>query len=303
MTREEEFLEEGDLFRRNAILIIMEMVELSPRHPSVFVDEVLHSIFFLGRIKSPPYSPQSILNDEEMLNKLKGRYPRPFVYFSSQLPRRSPFSCVLDMTVQLTGENKEKEIMRKLQKLIVEMKKNEAKDLISSTICVSQSNMTQDSARYYGVSMSTSGRPPGQIIIAAACLSNWDSYVADAVMTYYPQKVKKTYFDGTIKLPLQVTCHAYNLSKGELMPPCKSCGNLFGLATDDTRVWPYGNCAEAESISNLLKKEPWVRGQVRQTSGNREKAKQNVLAELKKILGQLPMNRFQWDGSYYTTQR
>lgn len=38
--REEEFLKKKDLFRRNAFLIIKEMVGLSSAHPSVFVDEV-----------------------------------------------------------------------------------------------------------------------------------------------------------------------------------------------------------------------------------------------------------------------
>lgn len=308
MARQEEFLEEGDLFRRNAVLIIFEMVELSPAHPSVFVDEVLHGIFFLGKLKSPIYSPQNIINDEEMLDALRGRYPEPFKHFSSQLPRRSPFSCVVDMTVELTGEKKENEIMRKLQKLITELKKDEAKDLISSTICVSQSNSIQDSVRYYGVSMSTSGPFPGRIIIAAACLSNWDSYVADAVMTYYPKKQKKADFDGTIKLPEQIRCDAFNFRALAQMPPCRSCGNLFGLTTDNTQVWAYGNCAEAESISNMLKNEPLVRGQVRQTSptctaAKREEAKLGVLNELRNILGQFRRNGFQWDGNYYTPQR
>lgn len=38
--REEEFLKRKDLFRRNAFLIIKEMVSWSKDHPSVLVDEV-----------------------------------------------------------------------------------------------------------------------------------------------------------------------------------------------------------------------------------------------------------------------
>ncbi|XP_073318907.1 uncharacterized protein [Pagrus major] len=126
-------------------------------------DLILHSIFFLGEINKPRYIPKEIVSDDEMLNALRDHYPGPFKCYSSQLPKRSPFSCVLDMK-----------------------------------------NTAEDSVRYYGVSMSTSGRNPGRIIVAVCCLSTWDSHVADAVMTYYPSKKrKKPYFDGTIRLPEQ----------------------------------------------------------------------------------------------------
>ncbi|XP_051284366.1 uncharacterized protein LOC127378981 [Dicentrarchus labrax] len=304
MRREEEFLKKRDYFRRNAFWIIEEMVELSPQHPSVLVDEVLHGIFFLGDIFTPPYSPKDIVSDDDMLNTLKGRYPRPFQLYSSQVPKRSPISCVLDMIVLLIGREKEDQIVKKLRQLIVKLKQNEATDLISSTICVSQPNNTRNSPRYYGVSMSTSGRNPGRIMIAASCLSNWEHYVAGAVMTYYPNNKKKGYFDGTIKLPKQVRCQAFSLSREEEMPPCRSCGNLFGLTTSDTKEWPYGNCAEPECVSNLLRNEKEVREQARPksptcTDANREKAKESVLKELTNILR---MVQFSWDKTFYAPQ-
>ncbi|XP_035533508.1 uncharacterized protein LOC118339840 [Morone saxatilis] len=304
MTKEEAFLKKRETFRRNAFWIIEEMVGLSPRHPSVLVDEVLHSIFFLGGIFTPPYSPKDIVSDDDMLNKLKGRYPRPFELYSSQVPKRSPISCVLDMIVLLTGQEKEDQIVKKLRELIVKLKEDEATDLISSTICVSQPNKTRNSHTYYGVSMSTSGPNPGRIMIAASCLSNWDSYVAGAVMTYYPNKEKKLYFDGTIKLPKQVRCEAFSLTKGGEMLPCRSCENLFGLTPSDTKVWPYGNCAEAESVSNLLKNEKEVREQAQPksptcTDANREQARESVLKELNKILR---MVQFKWDKNFYAPQ-
>ncbi|XP_070777934.1 uncharacterized protein [Enoplosus armatus] len=281
------------------------MVDLSrppPEHPSVLVDEILHSIFFLGKINNPPFSPQSIVTDNDMLNKLKGRYPQPFVLYSSQLPKRSPISCVLDMIVRLMGQKNEDEIIKRMQELILQLKKDEATDLVSSTICVSQKN--KNSVRYYGVSMSTSGPVPGRIIVAASCLSAWDSYVAGAVMTYFPKKSKKPYFDGTIKLPEQVRCQAFSLTNGQPMPPCRSCGNLFGLTTSETKEWAYGNCAEPESVSNLLKIEKEVREQARPTSAtytdvNRKKAEESVWKEL---MGFLNMLKFKWDKHFYTPQ-
>ncbi|XP_038580033.1 uncharacterized protein LOC119906762 [Micropterus salmoides] len=304
MMREEEFLIQEDHFRRNAFLIISEMVKMSPKHLSVLVDEILHSIFFLGHIKTPQYSPKDIVSDDNMLNLLKGRYPQPFKLFSSELPKRSPISCVLDMIVNLMGQENEDTIIEELQKLIRQLKEDEAKDLVSSTICVSQKNKDPNSDRYYGVSMSTSGRDPGRIMIAASCLSAWDSYVAGAVMTYYPKKTQKPYFDGTIKLPEQVRCQAFSLSDLREMPPCRSCGNLFGLTTSENREWPYGHCAEAESVSNLLKHEAEVREQAQPTSitatdENRKKAKESVLKELTNLL---KMQKFTWDKHFYTPQ-
>ncbi len=46
---------------------------------------------------TPPNTPEDIVTDVDILNALKEIYPRPFALCSSQLPRRSPMSCVLDM--------------------------------------------------------------------------------------------------------------------------------------------------------------------------------------------------------------
>ncbi|XP_030268487.1 uncharacterized protein LOC115579115 [Sparus aurata] len=293
-----EFMKD-DHFRSSAFLIIDEMVELSRRRPSVLVDEILHSIFFLGEINDPRYTPKHIVSDDEMFKALRDHYPRPFECCSSQLPKRSPFSCVLDMIVQLTGQQNENQIINRLRQLIKRL--GASNDLVSSTVCVTQKNTAEDSVRYYGVSMSTSGRNPGRIMVAASCLSTWDRYVADAVMSYYPSKKRKSYFDGTIRLPEQVRCQGFSLRQVKQMDPCRSCGNLFGLTTSEKQVWSYGHCAEAESISNLLKKENEMRELVQQTSHlntdeNRQKAKNSVSKELSHYLS---MVEFKWDKEFY----
>lgn len=152
--------------------------------------------------------------------------------------------------------------------------------------------------------MSTAGRNPGRILVAASCLSIWDSYVAGAVMTYCAKNEKKTYFDGTIKLPEYVRCQAFSLSQGSEMLPCKSCANLFGFTESGPKEWPYGNCAEAESVSNLLKNEREVKENARPTSetcteANRQRAKESVLKELTDCLRML---KFNWDQTFYTPQ-
>lgn len=159
-----------------------------------------------------------------------------------------------------------------------------------------------NSIRYYGMSMSTSGSLPGRIVVAAACLDNWDEYVAGAVMTYYPTMEKKSYFDGTIRLPGHIRCQAFNLSQLRKMPPCKSCANLFGFTESGTKPWPYGICAEEESISNLLKNEKEVKEQTQHlspsyTDVNRERAKESMEKNLNNFLKTI---KFSWDRTFYT---
>ncbi|KAM4549526.1 uncharacterized protein V3H82_018774 [Fundulus diaphanus] len=261
------------------------------------VDEILQSIFFLGKINSVPFSPEEIIPEEELLSDLKKKYSRPFQCYDTQVPRRSPFSCVLDMVVLGQGPENENQIKQILSDLVKCLKPG---FLVSSTICVSKSNK---SSKQYGVSMSTTGPNAGRIVIAASCLSSyWDDFIAGAVMTYYPEKTKKQYFDGTIRLPAGVTCKAYSINSGSEMEPCKSCGNLFGLHTTYNKEWPYGNCAEVESLSNLFKKDSETKQQSTPTSDtctpeNREKARQASLKALGTVLKTIQFNK--WSGEFY----
>ncbi|MEQ2159261.1 hypothetical protein GOODEAATRI_021032 [Goodea atripinnis] len=299
LTREELFLKKQEDFRTNAFQVIEKMVDwcnktVGSKH---LVDEILHSIFFLGKINKVAFSPEEIISDEDMFIQLKEKYSRPFECYKTQLPRRSPFSCVLDMVVLQTSPENENQIKQTLRDLVISLKPD---FLVSSTICVSKSNK---SSKQYGVSMSTSGPNAGRIVIAASYLSSyWDEYVADAVMTYYPEKTKKNYFDGTMKVPKDVTCRAYRINCGSEMEPCKSCGNLFGLHTTCQKEWPYGNCAEVESLSNLFEKEKDVKEQSKPTSDtytpeNREKVRNYTLQELRKILKMIKFNT--WSGEFY----
>ncbi|KAM3596881.1 uncharacterized protein V6R79_022106 [Siganus canaliculatus] len=243
-----------------------------------------------------------------MFDALRRRYPRPFDFCSSQVPKRSPFSSVLDMIVDQAGQgNQIRKITLDLQDLI-RLTSDAPRPLVSTTICISQSS--SDSERYYGVSMSTSGRCAGRIIVAASCLSGtWDGNVADAVMTYYPihnittkKNPKNPHFDGTITLPEQVQCQTFRISDVQEMAPCRSCKDMFGLMTTETRGWAHGNCAEVESLSNLLKHEPEVRRQVRQrhiTEERRNRVQADIQRELCRYLREL---RFNWDQTFYTPQ-
>ncbi|KAL4008965.1 hypothetical protein ACER0C_002817 [Sarotherodon galilaeus] len=302
--RGEEFLKTEDGFRGNALKIIMKMDDLSNKAPGSkhLVDEILHSIFFLGKINKPPFSPEDIFPDGDILEALMAKYPRPFQFYLTQLPRRSPFSCVLDMIVLQNNLEGKAQITNSLKDLIEELKLKKHKRgklfLVSSTICISQKSKTdQNSKRYYGVSMSTNDRNPRKIVIAASCLSKWDEYVSGAVMTYYPNNEKKKCFDGTIEVPENIRCEAFKLCNGEKMNPCRSCHNLFGLNTEETKEWPYGNCAEAESLSNLLQNEQDVKNEIITSPQDRQKSENEVRTVLTELL---ETNNFRgWNGEFY----
>ncbi|XP_031163688.2 uncharacterized protein LOC116055796 [Sander lucioperca] len=310
LQRREEFLVEGEPFRQNAFLIINEMVAMERQKPNrVLVDEVHHSIFFLGKINTPPFPPEMILSDAEVLNAFKSLYPGPFEKCSSQVPRRSPFSCVLDMVVYVTGQVNEGAIIQQLQQFIGELRGGiNKKPLVSKAICVSQSK-SPGSVRYYGVSMSTDATGRKKVLIGASCLRIWHTYVADAVMTFYPEKAtggfaRKTYFDGTIRVPEQnVRCVTFDLYNGEVKPPCKSCRELFGLTGGATEATvPYGNCAEAESLSNLFRVDEAVRDQVpAPTGGDRARAERTVLEAHRGLVRSFPVFN-QWTDHFYIPQ-
>nr|XP_040044752.1 uncharacterized protein LOC120826469 isoform X34 [Gasterosteus aculeatus aculeatus] len=178
-----------------------KLIDEDPDDTTHLLDEMLHSIFFLGKVNEPTFSPERILLDDEMLRELKEFFPQAFELFSTHLPRRSPFSCVLDMIVLLKereGEG-EVEILSGLRELILGLKLGNSRELISSTLCVSHRTDIDDPDKYYGVSMAAPSAIapkkkspfPRRFVIAASCLYYWDDYVAGAVLTYYSKKEKK----------------------------------------------------------------------------------------------------------------
>ncbi|XP_029518950.2 uncharacterized protein LOC115131391 [Oncorhynchus nerka] len=213
----EELLLAEASFRTNAFRIIKIMIELCTPGCRVYVDEILHSIFFLGFIHKPQQcTPNDILG--ELMPKVQEIFPRPFESYKSKLPRRTPFSSVLDMVVSSLGPDIEINILvERLREIANGMSEPKSKyQFTSSTICVSRRNDVERS--YYGVSMSCNGKQEGQIMVAVSCLSTWHCGVSNAVMTYDPNtKMKRENFDHTFNLPTDFRCQAFNVKTGDEM--------------------------------------------------------------------------------------
>ncbi|XP_055368954.1 uncharacterized protein LOC114865587 [Betta splendens] len=307
--RTQEWQRRRDNFRTNAFKLIKEILELTTlpvpqelvNELRELVKEALHSIFFMAKIMNLSLN-EIFAKKEVLLEELRQTYEQPFKHYSTQVPQRHPMSCVLDMIVRVSGERNENIIKQRLQQINSRLTRDRnEKFLISTTMCVSQNTEIPDSVRYYGVSMSTSGGRLRDIMIAASCCVYWDSHVANAVMTYYPNKKKMHDFDGTFILPKKVRCQAFSITDplGE-KPPCKSCKNLFGFRTTE---FAYGNCAEVESVSNLFKNEREIKEQSQllrpntNTAENRQKVRKSTLEKLKSIVG------FTWTYMFYPDLR
>ncbi|XP_055368789.1 uncharacterized protein LOC129604825 [Betta splendens] len=259
--------------------------------------QALHSIFFMAKIED--FTLNEIFAEKEVLLKeLEQTYEEPFQLYSTHVPQRHPMSCVLDMIVRVSGERNENLIKQRLQQINSQLTRDRnEKFLISTTMCVSYKT-GPDSVRYYGVSMSTCRGRLRDIMIAASCCVYWDSHVADAVMTYYPNNKKRDDFDGTIILPKKVRCQAFSITdtRGG-KPPCKQCKNLFGLSTTE---FAYGNCAEVESVSNLFKNEREIKDQsilrsINYPNNIKEMVRERTLEKLEQLLPR----RFIWNNMFY----
>ncbi|KAL7883143.1 hypothetical protein SRHO_G00008010 [Serrasalmus rhombeus] len=244
-----EFVTEADIKGRNLL------------------DQMLHSILFLGNINAAIYPPDVIFVDKEIYDKSKSAFPTPFARYRSHVPLRTPFSYLLELIVRYCGaheeeeendQEKEERVKDILREILNGCKKSGIQyPLISSVISICHVS----NRRYYGGSLTCPGEIERQIMTAVSCLHVWHSYVSSAVLGVFPEDTTEPRFpEGDINLPESVVCRAYdieNLSK--VKPPCMRCHELYSLPKHtDNRNNP-GNCAETEAISSLLKNEETVK--------------------------------------------
>ncbi|MGH0145683.1 UNVERIFIED_CONTAM: hypothetical protein FKN15_006053 [Acipenser sinensis] len=123
---------------------------------------------------------------------------------------------------------------------------------------------------FYGASLSCRGDLEKKLMIQLSCLKTWNSAVAYAVS--FAQE------GGAVQFPSEVICRSFKRHWTERnyygVPPCKNCTSLFQKITFIHRdknnesaetnepPWPYGNCAETESLSKLLTADAELQVQV-----------------------------------------
>ncbi|KAF4080477.1 hypothetical protein AMELA_G00171680, partial [Ameiurus melas] len=245
----------------------------------VHIDEMLHSIFFLGYIYNPKLTPSEFFIKStidklkklfpessqnftlELKDELMELFPEPFEKYKTHLPTRTPFSILLNMMEILYGT--EDKIKENLQLLLEELKfpyplhrsGNEHQHyyiLEATVICVCYSE-TDLQKKYYGASLSCRKGKAKSILIDLSCLKTWHEFVSHEVMSF----TSGGRCNG-ITFPESVKCQAYFRDWNENVyrekSPCLKCKELFNLQDADlgSVKHPYGNCAETECLSKLL---------------------------------------------------
>ncbi|XP_075929176.1 uncharacterized protein LOC142930523 [Petromyzon marinus] len=232
------------------------------------LDEVRHSILFLGQINKPRINPEEM----PILEKFRSSSANPDA-FKTHVPRTTPYSILLEMVVRAEGPGNSDAIKKTLEGLAERILKpyspTQPKLPFFATV-VSQSCFCDEeqgddiinapAMPFWGASLSCSGKEASEIMLALNCLFNWHPLVAQAV-TFAQNNPDAS---GILKFPPTVISKAYkhndlNLKLDEC-PPCSRCVTLFTSCTFmpcpekmPIAKWKFGNCAENEAISNLLK--------------------------------------------------
>ncbi|XP_050957336.1 uncharacterized protein LOC127158231 [Labeo rohita] len=233
-----------------------------------YVNEILHSIFFLGIIHEDCLTPVDILNAQNASAEiLRQEFPEPFGKYKSHLPKRTPFSILLDI-MQLTFGTKEN-IMNELCSLMKRLKfpypldrpanKNQRYYTLESTVICVCSNSRCTSQEYFGASLGCRTEKAKSIMIYSSCLNTWHEYVSYAVMSFQHQtKGDSLQFHESMQCQAYIRDWKENTYKER--QPCMNCTRLFSLPEGtEQEHYPYGNCAETECLSKLLINDQFMR--------------------------------------------
>ncbi|XP_044154557.1 uncharacterized protein LOC122941399 isoform X1 [Bufo gargarizans] len=274
-------------------LLIMAFFRLQENDNNGYIiqyfEQVLHSIFFFGYINKKKILPEDFL-PEEVISQLKNLFPKPFREYNTHLPYYTPYSILLEYMTRIIGAEDPDLFMQELTKVnqslwkVCDEQGNQpiANDFAAtaSTVsycCVIDTNNGKVLEKAYGASMSCKGKIQREIMIALSALHVWDKAISYAVSS----KGKHP-----ITFPDRVHCRAYSIiaQRGAYKEkrPCKRCNQLYKVNfipgyEADNREYPYGNCAENESLSRLLQAETNIRNEIFNVGDNGEKLNREAM--------------------------
>ncbi|XP_078427231.1 uncharacterized protein LOC144699819 isoform X3 [Cetorhinus maximus] len=123
---------------------------------------------------------------------------------------------------------------------------------------------------YFGASVSCFGKHQKQLMIDILCYHTWNEDISLAVCTAledHPQAIALRPQVHSIAYPMRDNLNrprGVRIANGKHqlhtpIPPCRKCLDLFPDIGNDLQqrnnahpFWPYGNCAEVESLNRLL---------------------------------------------------
>ncbi|XP_072415182.1 uncharacterized protein [Chiloscyllium punctatum] len=272
---------------------------------TAYIKEILHIILFYGQINRPKVDPEEIL--QESNRELSARYPDVFEMCRTHIPRRPPFTVLLDMIVDIVGTRHEDNVLPRLLSTINDMEVPNGDTLcrnifVSTVINLCYFNdelMGSRTPNYFGASVSCRGDRQRKIMIDILCCYTWHSDISWAVCVAnqydqnafrFPPRVRSMAFNiftrgqstqanqrvenllarfGDQQVPrfLQIARDVNDRKFGSLVPraPCERCFEMFPniqfypfYQAAEHAHWEYGNCAECESLSQLLKSQDQI---------------------------------------------
>ncbi|XP_026998321.2 uncharacterized protein LOC113640148 isoform X2 [Tachysurus fulvidraco] len=138
--RAKEFLS-NSAFARNAFLLFNKATDIVSaqeqgdlQSAKQILEQMLHSILFLGHIHAAVYRPEWIFSDVEMLQKTIKDFPKPFDLFQTHVAQRTPFSYFLQLLTVCYSENQEATVKNKLAALLADCKKSVWHRKVSSAV-------------------------------------------------------------------------------------------------------------------------------------------------------------------------
>ncbi|KAL4658173.1 hypothetical protein GN956_G1943 [Arapaima gigas] len=272
----------------NFVVSVVKNKKLIWKRGECYLTEILHSIFFIGFIHRPKIYPEEVLQEELGLI-LRNKFPDAFQMYKTELPSRPPYSVLLDLVVEVTGDQNVSAVLDKLLELNADMHVPTLQE--DGTVCGNDFSLASTvvsytyfqnahgkTRNYFGASVSCRGEKARQIFIDLSCIKTWNQNVAFAV--YLASNDQES-----IRLPQKIYSTAYHMynnpPSGIARPiqtyhqirPCLKCVKCFPNIEffppykNNSKVihWEYGNCAEYEAVSKLLNTESWVNDRVEGT--------------------------------------
>ncbi|XP_063312740.1 uncharacterized protein LOC134612332 [Pelobates fuscus] len=244
---------------------LLQSVNVSKEIRSEYLQKVLHSIFFFGYINNPPIPPEAFIPSDK-LEYFKNRFPQPFDEYCTHVPLQAPYSILLEFIVENLQYTDPESLRNRLLAVNISLQKLSEKpanqavanDFTASVIAHSDYKDANDKVlkTAHGSSISCKGLAQRRIMIHISVLHVWAKAISYAVCQEGDSP--------SIVFPNQVHCKAYRFDQKNKvfkeLPPCSNCNKTFpnvkfnpvGLTIDKDETWPYGNCAEYESISKLI---------------------------------------------------
>lgn len=202
------------------------------------------------------------------------------------------YYCFFPIKITKIHGGKKESILEELEKrnkeFLVNFYKDEKNQLNPNTFSLSATVISHScvnkpySANTYGASIAYKGIKPRQIMIAISALLVWDKVIS------YEVRCKES--GRGLQFPDEVCGYSYKFktsnNKYKPVSPCTKCYKSYIVKFDPKHVktgkpedWPHGNCAETESLSNLLRYNENIRNAVHTYDNNKEIVNRKTIIE------------------------